>query len=136
MNLSVETQLEVLFFCVRFFYCLLLLQLASKCVRMHLRHHKISMFSGGACPWTPLATPVAMLPAGVPMAAKLATPNQKTCLWPCHIMHTINSVAKYQHFCFFFALISVRVLIIMGYHTTSLNTLQCICSRKMPRNLE
>jgi len=31
----------------------------------------------------PLAMPGAALPAGLPLAAKLAPPNQKSCLRPC-----------------------------------------------------
>ena len=50
---------------------------------MRFRHPKISKFSGGACPWTPLAMPGAALQAGLPLAAKLAPPNQKSRLWPC-----------------------------------------------------
>ena len=40
-------------------YCSL--KLASECIRMHLRHPKISKFYGGACPRTPLAVLLASL---------------------------------------------------------------------------
>jgi len=59
------------------FYCFNLPQ-------MHFKHPKISKFSGGACPWTPLAMPGAALPAGLPFAAKLAPPKQKSSLRPCN----------------------------------------------------
>ena len=84
MNLSVETQQEVISLedlCIIF----LLSFTVSTCLEMHFRHPKISKFSGGACPRTPLAMPGTVLPAGLLLAAKLAPPKQKSCLRPCFI---------------------------------------------------
>ena len=74
MNLSVETQQEVLFLedlCKIFLSSFTV----STCLKMCFRHPKISKFLGGACPWTLLAMPGAVLPAGLPLVAKLAPPK-------------------------------------------------------------
>jgi len=56
----------------------------STCLKMRFRHPKISKFSGGACPRTPLACQVLRSQQGCLWhAAKLAPPNQKSCLRPC-----------------------------------------------------
>ena len=82
MNLSVETQQEVIFWkiCVRFF-CLLLSKLASKCV---LDTVKSQNFPGEHAPGPPyLCQALRSQQAGLPLAAKLVPPNQKSCLQPC-----------------------------------------------------
>ena len=69
MNLSVETQQEVIFLedlCMIF----LLSMNVSTCLKMRFRHPKISKFSREACPRTPLAMPGTALPAGLPLSAK------------------------------------------------------------------
>ena len=93
MNLSVETQQEVIFLedlCKIF----LLSFTVSTCLKMRSRHPKISKFSGGACPRTLLAMPGAALPAGLPLAAKLAPPPpKKSCLQPCHDIRSHGATA-------------------------------------------
>ena len=59
------------------------LTIVSTCLKMHFRRDpKISKFSRGACPQTPLAMPGAAHPAGLLLAAKLAPQNKNLVYGP------------------------------------------------------
>ena len=76
MNLSVETQQEVIFLedlCKIF----LLSFTVSTCLKMHFRHPKMSKFSRGACPPDPPSYARCCAPSRAAFGSQISTPKTK-----------------------------------------------------------